>query len=82
VIIIAADPGRTTGKYGERGIRYVAMEAGHASQNIYLQASALGIGTVSIGAFDDRDIASALGLPENQTPLYLMPVGKMRTGIF
>jgi SagB-type dehydrogenase family enzyme len=82
VIIIAADYQRTTGKYGERGVRYVHMEAGHAAENIYLQAYALGIGTVAIGAFDDSGIASVLGLPGNQTPLYLMPVGKLRTQNF
>ena len=79
VIIIAADYNRTTQKYGGRGIRYVHMEAGHASENIYLQAYTLGIGTVAIGAFDDRGVASVLGLPQNQTPLYLMPVGNLRT---
>jgi SagB-type dehydrogenase family enzyme len=79
VIIIAADYNRTTRKYGERGIRYVHMEAGHASENIYLQAYTLGIGTVSIGAFDDSGVASVLGLPQNQTPLYLMPIGHIRT---
>jgi SagB-type dehydrogenase family enzyme len=78
VIVIAADSGRTTVKYGDRGIRYVHMEAGHATQNIYLQSYALGMGTVSIGAFDDHGISSVLGLPGNLTPLYLMPVGKMR----
>jgi len=79
VIIIAADYNRTTKKYGERGIRYVHMEAGHTSENIYLQAYTLGIGTVAIGAFDDNGITSVLGLPHNQTPLYLMPVGNVRT---
>jgi SagB-type dehydrogenase family enzyme len=79
VIIIAADYNRTTRKYGERGIRYVHMEAGHASENIYLQAYTLGIGTVSIGAFDDSGVMSVLGLPKNQTPLYLMPIGKVST---
>ena len=82
VIIIAADYNRTTRKYGERGIRYVHMEAGHASENIYLQAYTLGIGTVAIGAFDDNGITSLLGLPHNQTPLYLMPVGNVRTRAF
>jgi SagB-type dehydrogenase family enzyme len=77
VIIIAADYNRTMRKYGERGIRYVHMEAGHASENIYLQAYTLGIGTVSIGAFDDSGVQSVLGLPQNQTPLYLMPIGKV-----
>ena len=76
VIIIAAEYQRTTGKYGERGIRYVHMEAGHAAENIYLQAFTLGVGTVTIGAFDDSGVVSVLGLPGNQIPLYLMPIGK------
>ncbi|MDD1682195.1 MAG: SagB/ThcOx family dehydrogenase [Methanoregula sp.] len=78
VIIIAADYNRTTQKYGERGIRYVHMEAGHAAENICLQAYALGIGTVTIGAFDDSGVRSVVGLPPEQIPLYLMPVGKVR----
>ena len=82
VIIIAAEYNRTTQKYGERGIRYVHMEAGHASENIYLQAYVLGIGTVAIGAFDDSGVASVIGLPKNQTPLYLMPIGKVSSRAF
>lgn len=77
VVVIAADYNRTTRKYGERGIRYVHMEAGHVSENIYLQAYALRLGTVAIGAFDDNGVRSVLGMPQNQTPLYLMPVGKV-----
>lgn len=77
VIIIAADYNRTTAKYGTRGIRYVHMEAGHAAQNICLQAYALGIGTVPVGAFDDGGVRSVLGLPPEQVPLYLMPVGNV-----
>lgn len=80
VIIIAADYNRTTSRYGERGIRYVSMEAGHVSENIYLQAYTLGIGTVAIGAFDDRGVQSVLGMPPIHTPLYLMPIGKVSTG--
>jgi SagB-type dehydrogenase family enzyme len=78
VIVIAADYNRTTVKYGERGIRYVHMEAGHAAENICLQAYARGIGTVTIGAFYDSNVQSVLGLPQNEVPLYLMPVGKIR----
>jgi len=75
VIIIAAVPERTTARYGERGMRYVYMEAGHASQNVYLQAESLGLGTVAIGAFLDSDTAAIAGLGEGEAPLYLMPVG-------
>ncbi|MEM2123714.1 MAG: SagB/ThcOx family dehydrogenase [Methanolinea sp.] len=74
-IAIAAVPSRTTAKYEERGTRYVHMEAGHAGQNVYLQAEALGLGTVAIGAFSDERVAALLDLGEGEVPLYLMPVG-------
>jgi glycerol-3-phosphate O-acyltransferase len=67
---------RTTDYYGTRGIRYVHMEAGHVAQNIYLQAEALGLGTVSIGAFYDDMVREVLSLPRHYIPLYIMPVGK------
>ena len=66
---------RTQRKYGERGRRYVHMEVGHAAQNVYLQATSLGLGTVMVGAFRDNDVQEALGLPADHEPLGLMPVG-------
>jgi len=75
VIAIVADYGKTTIKYGERGIRYVHLEAGHAAQNLCLQAETLGIGSVVIGAFSDKDVASLLRSP-GQQPLYLIPLGR------
>ena len=78
VVLIAADYGRTTKRYGERGIRYVHIEVGHAGQNIYLQAQALGLGTVAVGAFEDKSVARAFGLPGDLEPLYLMPIGHVR----
>lgn len=76
VIIITAIFERTTGKYGERGIRYVHMEVGHTAQNIYLQAESLDLGTVFIGAFYDDLVAERLQLDDGVQPLGLMPVGK------
>jgi SagB-type dehydrogenase family enzyme len=70
---------RTTGKYGERGRRYVYMEVAHAAQNVSLQAIALGLGTVVIGAFDDESVKSTLGMREDEEPLYLVPVGWPRS---
>jgi SagB-type dehydrogenase family enzyme len=67
---------RTTRKYGERGIRYIFMEAGHAAQNIHLQAVSLNLGTVVIGAFRDNEVKRVLGLQPDERPLLLMPVGK------
>ena len=66
---------RTTVKYGDRGERYVHLEAGHAAQNVYLQAESLNLGTVVIGAFEDERIKEILALEEGEMPLYIMPVG-------
>jgi len=68
---------RTTVKYGDRGIQYVHLEAGHAAQNVCLQATALKLGTVTIGAFHDELVQGVLGAPDNEKPLYVMPVGKI-----
>jgi SagB-type dehydrogenase family enzyme len=67
---------RTTGKYGQRGTRYVHIEVGNASQNIYLQAVSLNLGTVLIGAFDDGKVKKVLNMQNTEQPLSIMPVGK------
>jgi SagB-type dehydrogenase family enzyme len=74
-IALAAVYARTTQKYGDRGRRFVHMEAGHAAQDVYLQATALGLGTVSIGAFDDDRVHAVLAMHPDEEALYLLPVG-------
>jgi SagB-type dehydrogenase family enzyme len=75
-IVICALYERTAMRYGARGERYVHMEVGHAGQNIYLQATALGLATVAIGAFHDEQVRQVLRLDKQYKPLYIMPVGK------
>lgn len=75
VIALAGVYERTTEKYGERAIRYVHMEVGHAAQNVCLQAAALGLGTVVVGAFEDGPVKRVLGLARDEEPLSLIPVG-------
>lgn len=77
-ILLAADYGRTSGRYGQRARRYVDIEVGHIGQNIYLQAEALGLGTVAVGAFSDDEVAKVFELSPPLQPLYLMPVGYVR----
>ncbi len=77
---VCATAERLTAKYGERAIRYVQMEAGHAAQNVALQSVALNLASVVIGAFRDREVQRLLKLAPNETPLYLIPVGKPAPG--
>ena len=75
VILFCAVYERTTGKYGQRGIRYVHMEVGHAAQNACLQAIALGLKTAVIGAFRDSEVKMVANLPADEQPLYFVPIG-------
>ena len=78
-IVLAAVYERVARKYRQRAERYVHMEAGHAGQNVHLQAVALDLGTVVVGAFDDAEVKHVLSLAANEEPLYLMPLGKPRS---
>jgi len=68
---------RTTDRYGERGKMYVHMDVGHAAENLLLQATALGLGAVPVGAFRTRTTGALLGLAETEVPLYIIPVGRV-----
>ena len=75
VFVITAVFQRTTKKYGDRGIQYVYLEAGHAAQNLILQATAIDLGGVPIGAFVDEQVSDIMALSEKETPIYIIPVG-------
>lgn len=75
VFLFAAVYQRTAARYGDRAERYVWIEVGHAAQNLLLQAAAMDLGAVPIGAFYDDQVKSLLQLPEDEEPLYLIPVG-------
>jgi SagB-type dehydrogenase family enzyme len=68
---------RTVARYGDRGVRYVHIDVGHASENVYLQCVSLGLGTVAVGAFDDVTVKEALKLKKEESPLYIIPVGRI-----
>lgn len=76
LLVISAQYRRSTAKYGQRGVRYAHLEAGHAAQNVSLEATALGLATVVVGAFDDAAVARALRLDAGEEPLVLMPLGR------
>lgn len=79
IIIVSGVVERTATRYGtERARRYVALEAGHAAQNILLQAVSLGLGAVPVGAFDNAAVRRILPLADEEAPLYLIPVGRPR----
>ncbi|WAI00506.1 SagB/ThcOx family dehydrogenase [Methanogenium organophilum] len=81
-IIWTAVPDRMTWRYSERGYRYLFLDAGHACQNLYLGAEAVGCGVCAIGAFDDEAMNQILGLDgETQFVIYIAAVGKITTRI-
>lgn len=75
IFTLAANPARTVLRYGDRATRYIDLEAGHAAQNLLLQATSLDLWAVPIGAFRDEAVASALSLPPDEQAVYLVAVG-------
>jgi SagB-type dehydrogenase family enzyme len=76
VLIVAGDYDRAVQQVGpEMGTRFVVVEAGHAAQNVLLQATALGLGAVPVGGIQPKQAQATAGLPANSVPIYLIPVG-------
>ena len=76
VIVVAAVPSKTTAKYGKLGDTFVALEAGHCTQNILLEATALQLAAVPIGSVNSDAVKSVLALPPDVRVFYLLPVGR------
>lgn len=76
IFVLAAAYERTTGKYRERGRRYVHIEAGHAAQSLCLQSLALGLAACEVGAFDDAAVGRLVGLREDEEPVTTVVIGK------
>lgn len=74
-LVVAAVVSRSAGRYGGDADRYVTLEAGHATQNVLLQAAALGLGAVPLGAFDRDAVADALSMAAGESAHYVVPVG-------
>ena len=72
-IVISAVYQRTTVKYGTRAERYVLIETGHAAQNLCLQAQSLGLGVVTVGAFNDKNVKNLID--SQADPVYIICVG-------
>jgi SagB-type dehydrogenase family enzyme len=74
-LVITAEYSRATSKYGQRGIRYAVIEAGHIGQNVFLQVQGLGLAAGIVGAFRDQEVVEVLGIPSSHEPMLIMPVG-------
>lgn len=77
-IVLTGVPERVMKKYGERGYRFLWLDAGHLAQNLILAATALGLGVCPIGGFYEDAVRAALSIDPRETPLYLLAMGYPR----
>jgi SagB-type dehydrogenase family enzyme len=75
VFVFTAVVARTARRYDERANLYVPIEVGCASENLMLEAAALGLGSTAVGAFSEKETSRALKLPKGWDPYLIVPVG-------
>lgn len=75
LLVISAECERLMGQYGEKAVRYAELEAGHAGQNVFLQAEASGLSAGIVGVSDTPEIVRILGSPEGEEPISIIPLG-------
>ena len=76
MIALTACPERTTSQFGKKALPFVYMEAGHAAQNIYLEAVSLNLITIGVASLDEEKVRKLMGLKTEEHPLYILPVGR------
>lgn len=80
LVVWTAVASRTVKRYGERGFRFLWLEAGHGAQNLVLSSEALGLGSLPLAGFYDRPLADLLGTClDVEPPLYAVAVGRPTT---
>ncbi len=76
VVVVCALPGESAREYGERGrLVYCLLDTGAAVENLLLAATASGLGSCWVGAFDEAAVTAALSLPADWRPAAVVPVG-------
>src|SRR5258707_4878874 len=82
LFVLVGDYGRVAAKYGERGLRFLLIEAGHLAQNLCLVAGSLGLCVLPLGSFFEREVARHLVLPGSDEVLYVLACGQVANTVF
>lgn len=76
VLVFCAHPARSSPRYGQRGVKlYALQDATIACTFAMLAATALGLATVWVGAFDDDAVGRVVGVPQGIVPVAILPIG-------
>jgi SagB-type dehydrogenase family enzyme len=76
-VLLTIEPERLRARCGEKSERFSLLEAGHAAQNVLLQATAMGLASVPAGGFNEEKVSQVLELPSTLKPVYVLPVGNV-----
>ncbi|MGA9048979.1 MAG: SagB/ThcOx family dehydrogenase [Dehalococcoidia bacterium] len=77
LVVIASVDDKASKTFGDFAVRASSLEIGHVAENVALQATAMGLGLVTASGFDNGKAREILGLPASETPVYLIPVGRI-----
>ncbi|MCS7230341.1 MAG: nitroreductase family protein [Candidatus Kryptonium sp.] len=75
-LVFCANPARSRWRYGSRGEKlYSLQDATIACAYAQLSATALGLGSVWIGAFDEDEVRKIISIGKNLIPIAILPIG-------